>query len=312
MQPAQPEQPDPLVTKVIDDGQRLDRAVADWRGLPRAAVLRLLEYGAITCNGKTMRRSNKGDLLRAGDRLTLAGDYARGEAPLPDDAIGLDIVQAGDGWLIVNRPAGMPVRPHALDETGTVVNAVAARCPEMIGVGEGGLRSGVVHRLDTDTSGALLVATRQDAWERLRAVFAERRVEKRYLALVRGTPMEKGAARRDLRVASHQPARVEVEPEGKGRQDSRTCSLSWHLLERLGERASLIEVDLHTGFLHQIRAMMCDLGHPVIGDHTYGSDLSPIDAPRQMLHAKSLAFGDIRAEAPMPGDMQRLLKALCG
>lgn len=312
MQPAQPEQPDPLMTTIIEDGQRLDRAVADWRSLSRAAVLRLLEQGAITCNGKMMRRSNKGDLLRAGDRLTLAGDYAQGEAPLPDNAIGLDIVQEGDGWLVVNKPAGMPVRPHELDETGTVINAVAARCPEVIGVGEGGLRSGVVHRLDTDTSGTLLVATRQDAWERLRAAFAQHHIEKRYLALVQGTPAESGAVRRDLRVASHQPARVVVEPEGNGQNDARTCSLGWHLVEQVCERASLIEVDLHTGFLHQVRAMMSSLGHPVIGDRTYGSGQASIPAPRQMLHARSLAFEDTQAQAPMPDDMQRVLQTLRG
>ena len=294
------------------DGLRLDKAVARWRGLSRAAVWRLLDQGAVLCNGQALHRKHKGDILRVGDRLAILPAYAQGEMPMPDTTVVLNVLQQGEGWLVIDKSAGLPVRPHALDETGTVINAAVARYPEMLGVGEGGLRSGVVHRLDTDTSGTLLIATEQASWERLREAFSGHHITKRYLALVHGTPAETGDARRDLRIASHQPARVIVERAGCGQDDARTCSLGWRLVERLGDRASLIEVDLHTGFLHQVRAMMNALGHPVVGDRVYGSDAAPIDAPRQMLHAKSLAFESINAEAPVPADMQEVLQSLRG
>lgn len=312
MQPSQPAQPDPLTTTLEADGVRLDRAVADWRGLSRAAVLRLLDQGAVTLNGRAMRRSNKGDLLSVGDRISLDHAYAAGEAPVADHQIELTVLAQGDGWLVVDKPAGVPVRPHALDETGTVLNAIVAMHPEVVGVGEGGLRSGIVHRLDNDTSGALLLATQQDTWVHLREAFSEHRVNKRYLALVHGTIHESGTSCRDLRVASHQPARVVVEPEGSGGEGSRTCSLSWKVVERFGDQASLIDVDLHTGFLHQVRAMTSDLGHSVVGDPTYGRDTPSTNAPRQMLHAKSLAYEHIHAEAPIPEDMQLVLQSLRG
>eukprot|EP00752_Nemacystus_decipiens_P013611 g12069.t1 len=186
MQAEQPSQPDAVHTSIQIAGVRLDRAVADWRGVSRAAVIRLLDQGAVTCNGRVMARANKGDLLAAGDRLGLLVAFADGEAPRPDETISLDVLVRGDGYLVINKPAGMPVRPHALDETGTVLNAVVATHPEVVGVGEGGLRSGVVHRLDNDTSGTLLVATSQVAWDRFRVAFAEHDIEKRYVALVQG------------------------------------------------------------------------------------------------------------------------------
>ncbi|MEM9345320.1 MAG: RluA family pseudouridine synthase [Planctomycetota bacterium] len=310
MQPSEPAQPDRLATRVQADGVRLDRAVADWRGLSRAAVLRLLTHGAVTCNGRVMSRANKGDLLHAGDEIGLDSAFAGGETPQADASVGLGILQQGGGWLVVNKPAGMPVRPHSLDERGTVLNGVVAEYPEIIGVGEGGLRSGIVHRLDTDTSGALLIATRQDVWHELREAFSQHLITKQYLALVEGDIVDRGAASRDLRVATHQPAFVEVARTGSGAVDARSCSLAWHVIERFGDRASLVDVDLHTGFLHQARVMMADLGHPVIGDTVYGDTRASIAVPRQMLHASTLSYKEINAEAPLPIDMSHVRQAL--
>ena len=312
MQAPQPAQPERFLVPPQAEGDRLDRVVACWRGLSRAAVLRLLDHGAIACNGRAMSRKNKGDLLRGGEWLELLGVYTSGEVPLEDPARMLDLLAEGDGWLAVNKPAGTPVRPHALDETGAVLNAVVARSPQVVGVGEGGLRSGVVHRLDTDTSGAVLFATSQQAWDRLRLAFSEHRIEKRYIALVHGLPEEQGGARRDLSITTHKPARVKVEPEGAGGSDARLCSLGWRVVERFDDRASLIEVDLHTGFLHQVRAMMADLGHPVVGDRTYVKDTHGLTTPRQMLHAESLVFEEINAKAALPDDMVRVVEKLRG
>lgn len=312
MQPDQSSQPDPVWMTVEVVGTRLDRAVADWRGVSRAAVLRLLDQGALTRNGRVMRRANKGDVLALGDRIGLDAAYAMGEAPRADPSIELRILDQGEGWLVIDKPAGAPVRPHALDETGTILNALVARFPQIIGVGEGGLRCGVVHRLDNETSGTLLVATQQHAWDRLRRAFTEHHMEKRYLALVRGKIEDRGDARRHLRIATHQPARVQVDADGAQNRDARLCSLGWQVIERFGDRATLVEVDLHTGFLHQVRVMMADLGHPVVGDATYGNDTEHGQAPRQMLHAKSLRFESIQAEAPVPSDMQQVMRSLRG
>jgi len=312
MQPPESVQPDPLVTAVKTQGVRLDRAIADWRGLSRSAVLRLLDQAAVAVNGRAMKRGNKGDLLALGDRISLDPAYAAGEAPLADSRLAVTVLARGEGWLAVEKSAGVPVRPHVLDETGTVLNAVVAMHPEIVGVGEGGLRSGVVHRLDNDTSGVLLLATRHETWLVLRKAFSRRRIRKRYLALVDGAIDERGQSRRDLRIARHQPAHVVVEPEGEGTEGARTCSLGWTRVERFGERASLIEVDLHTGFLHQVRAMMNAMGHPVLGDRVYGRATTGTVAPRQMLHARSLGYDQIDARAPIPEDMQRVMQALRG
>lgn len=291
---------------------RLDRAVAQWRGLSRSAALRLLEAGAIRRNGRAVAAKDKGTLLVAGDLIEVDPRFARGEAPLPDPGLRIDVLTQAEGWLVVNKPAGVAVRPHKLDETGTVINAVAARCPSVVGVGEGGLRSGVVHRLDNDTSGALAVATEEVAWGRLRSAFAEHRVLKRYEALVLGSPPQQGTQQLRLRVTQHAPARVRVCGPDEDERDASDCSLSWRVLERFANHASHIEVDLHTGFLHQIRVMMAHLGWPVIGDQLYGPTQPAHTAPRQMLHARRLEVEGVVAQAPLPTDFVGVIQVLRG
>lgn len=303
--------PDPPLRLTIDARQqatRLDRAIADWRGLSRSAAHRLLDSGAVSRNGRRLKRADKGLLLQAGDKLELDPRFAGGEAVQPDATLQLEFLAQGPGWLAVNKPPGMPVRPHAIDETGTVLNAIAARRPEVHGVGEGGLRSGVVHRLDNETSGVLLVATEQSAWQRLRGRFAAHDTTKRYTTLVHGTPDETGSLTLRLRVAQHRPARVIVCDPYEAGIEARGCSLAWRVLERLGRHASLVEVDLHTGFLHQVRVSMAHLGCPVIGDAVYGEGHTHFDAPRQMLHASTLGFEDQTIEAPLPDDMQQVIR----
>ena len=191
-----------------------------------------------------------------------------------------------------------------------MLNAVVARHPEIQGVGEGGLRSGVAHRLDVDTSGALLFATREGTWQRLRAGFRERRVEKTYRAIVHGHPGS-GSALFGLVMARHRPARVRVvgERERESARGVRVGELSWRCLKCFGA-ASLVEVRPRTGFLHQIRATFAHLGHPVAGDRTYGAPADPSGAPRQMLHAARAAVDEIVAESPDPDDFAALCARL--
>jgi 23S rRNA pseudouridine1911/1915/1917 synthase len=301
-----------LAVETRHAGARLDRVVADWRGVSRAAVLRLLDAGALRVNGRAVTRKHKGEELNVGDTLELAAAYAGDEAPRPepDDGLRLDVLAAGAGWAAVNKPAGVAVRPHALGEVGTVLNAVVARWPQVVGVGEGGLRSGVVHRLDNDTSGALVVATEPAQWARLRRAFAEHRVAKRYAALLHADPPDAGESVRHLRVARHKPAHVQAVDNPADHNDARRCSLAWRVVERLGQGVCLVEVDLHTGFLHQVRAMMSGLGHPVLGDGQYGGGRPHHGAPRQMLHARSVSFEEVHARAPLPADFQAVLERL--
>ena len=188
----------------------------------------------------------------------------------------------------------------------TLLNAVLSRRPEIDGVGEGGLRSGVVHRLDVDTSGVQLFATRSETWQRLRLAFRSHRVDKVYLALVHGRVEEHGEARLWLSVLRHRPARVGVvEPENR---DARECGLRWRRRAVLGD-CSLLELRPDTGFLHQIRAMMQHLGHPLVGDTAYGAPPTA-GVERHMLHARSLRLDEIDVSAPEPQDFRRAREAL--
>lgn len=301
---------DPILTTLTGQvGQRLDVALRDGLGLSRSAALRLLEAGRVRVNERVVGGSQKGRLIGAGDMVTVQGPADEMEAPRPDPTLKLNVLAEGDGWLAVDKPAGVPVRPHHLDELGTVVNAVAALQPKIVGVGEGGLRSGVVHRLDTDTSGVLVVATSQAAWEHWRAGFAEHRTAKRYRALVTGRFEQAGRVERDLSMAGHRPARVRVNLPDAGPADARHCAMSIEVVEHLRD-ATLITVDLETGFLHQIRAMMASLGHAVLGDHDYGDDSVASAAPRQMLHAGRLALYLNSIESPVPKDMACCIEQL--
>ncbi len=219
----------------------------------------------------------------------------------------------------MDKPPGIAVHPLAEGETGTLLNAVVARFPKIQGVGEeGGLRSGVVHRLDTNTSGVMLFALDLPAWQRFRTAFAEHRIRKTYAAVVAGHPADQGRADFWLKVTRHRPAFVRrVEPRTAG---ARRCSLSWAVTQRHAH-ASLIEINLETGFLHQIRATFATLGHPVRGDPVYGPSSSqrPTPAPhlpgttqsssarpRMLLHAQTLRLDEIELYSPLPPEFAQV------
>ncbi len=240
------------------------------------------------------------ELIQAGTVVEVAGPVASASLPvLPDDGE-IEILHEGDGWLAINKRAGQPVHPLREGETGTVLNAVVGLRPEVQGVGESGLRSGIVHRLDVGTSGVLLVAWKQQAWELLREAFKTRAIVKRYLALVEGALEGEGRWEMDLRVAGHQPARVLAEPVSeRPHRESRRCDLVYRSLE-VGRHTTRVEVDLGTGFLHQIRAMMSAKRHPVVGDKLYGARL--MTRGRPMLHAAVVEVDGVRIEASLPAD----------
>lgn len=296
-----------------DEGKRLDVFLAERLALSRAQTRRLLERGAVTLDGRPAALDDKGTPLVSGARVDVAPFRAPEEqraVPDPATAERLPVLARGPGWLAVDKPAGMPVHPLREDERDTVLNAVAVWHPEIHGVGEAGLRSGVVHRLDVDTSGALLVATEQAVWERLRDAFASHAVEKRYLALVWGElPRDDfETVRVGLEVARHRPARVRVVDveTANVRRTVRIGELRFRRLEAL-EGATLLDVRPRTGFLHQIRATLAHLGHPVVGDRSYGPAEELRDVGRQLLHASRVELEEIRAESPLPADFERVL-----
>jgi len=295
-------------------GQRLDHVLAARLGIARRRVWRMLDAGQLTLNGQTRRKRDKGRALTAGDELGVT-PLAEAEALQPNEALSITELARGDDWLVVAKPAGTAVHPLTPDEHDTLLNAVVANHPEIAGVGEGGLRGGVVHRLDVATSGALLLALSEQHWQSLRKSFEAGRVTKVYHALVQGRIDEPARLQRHLRIARHRPARVEVRPaEANPPKDGRLCALSYRPIERFAQW-TLLEVHLETGFLHQIRAMLAAIGHPVRGDTRYSqrSDSShhhehpAPPPPRLMLHAHHLSIEAIEATCPWPDDFAKVI-----
>ncbi len=319
--PQEPERPGEDSTRALEvpasrGGERLDRFLASSLGISRARARELLEQGLVRDEGRLLGSRDKGSPVRPGARLEVVAFRAPedrriaqepgGEGrPWSDSPAVRAMLARGPGWLALDKRAGAPVHPLREGELGTVLSAVTARHPEVQGVGDAGLRSGVVHRLDVDTSGVLLVATEQAAWERLREAFRSHAVEKVYRAVVVGRLA--GGEREielPLAVTQHRPARVRVVA---GREGAFTASQRLRPLQELAG-ATLVEVRPRTGFLHQIRASLAHLGHPVAGDTAYGGEA--VAAPRQMLHAARLRFEEIEAESPDPDDFRSLVEAL--
>jgi 23S rRNA pseudouridine1911/1915/1917 synthase len=303
------------VTVDLDQaGKRLDRALAERLGISRARVRHLLEVGRVASAERVLSLSDKGLPTQSGDRFTISGSLrAEDEKPIPRPDLDLVIVAEGLGWLVVDKPSGCGVHPLRPDQDDTVLNSVVAHCPQIVGVGEGGLRSGVVHRLDVDTTGALVFAKDEMHWKRFRGAFAEHRVKKTYRALVAGNFEQARRVDLSLEITRHHPAHVAVVADG------RPCRQHVTPIESFAD-ATLVEVRLETGFLHQIRATMAHLDHPVIGDKEYGSGedrdpdeasspLEPMSVSRQMLHAARLSVDEISVDVPMPEDFRSVLES---
>lgn len=291
-------------------GRRVESLLADRLGVSRSQAHWYLSDGRVSVNGRRLTLKQKGLRIAAGDAVEVV--VAEHE-PVAEDDPAVRIVAEGDGWIAVDKPAGMPVHPLSPGERGTVLNTLLSRYPRMLGVGEGGLRSGVVHRLDLETSGVLVFATEQARWQRLREAFSGHAVEKIYHALL-SRPVPPGGEQREalhLAVTRHKPARVAV--VSNDHPGARLCTLRWRVSETFAT-AALAEVQLETGFLHQVRVTMAHLGRPLLGDRAYGGPMrvGAIEIPRVMLHARRLQFEDVVAEAPPPRDFAAVVGALRG
>jgi 23S rRNA pseudouridine1911/1915/1917 synthase len=294
------------VVNEAEAGARLDVFLAEVLGATRGQVRRLLAAGGVRVAERAVLLAAKGRLLAAGERVAVREPtLAAAATPEPEAEAPLVVLAEGPGWIALDKPAGVPVHPLAPGERGTLLNALLARHPEVSGVGEGGLRSGVVHRLDVDTSGVLLFATEERRWLELREAFRSHRVAKTYRALVHGRLAGHSRLVLQLAVLRHRPARVGVVEPGAGR--GRRTELAWRTLEEFAD-ATLVEVAPRTGFLHQIRASLAHLGHPVLGDVAYGAP--PGVAARHLLHAARVAVDDVAAESPDAADFAAALAAL--
>ena len=319
-----PEAPPRVLTvEPHEAGLRLDAFLAARLGTTRVAVRRLLAKGrarlADAAGAGARAASAKGARVAAGARVVVdAYTPAAEQRPRPAPELALRVLDEGPGWIAVDKPPGVAVHPLEEEEEGTLLGALVAAHPEMFGLGEGGLRSAVLHRLDVDTTGVVLFARDAATWTRLRDAFRVHRVRKRYRALVAGRPPDAARIEASLVVARHRPARVRVLEAAAAATDprARRARLALRTLERfetggaLGT-AALLEVDLETGFLHQIRASLAARGFPVLGDRVYAAGTpAGAAAPRQLLHAAHVAVDEIDVTSPDPPDLAAALAAL--
>ena len=235
----------------------------------------------------------------------------------PDSGIPLDVIYEDKDIIVLNKQAGISVHPSVNEPWGTLANALIARYPEIKNVGEDPLRPGIVHRLDKDTSGLLVVSKNQKTFEFLKKEWQEGRVIKKYLALIWGHPKEKGEIVSELaRSLKDFRKRMVVRPEKqKNKEVKGKMAITEYKVIKKFRDFSLIEVYPKTGRMHQIRVHFASLGHPVIGDKIYGkSREKPEGLTRQFLHAFYLKFslpaGPLAFEADLPDDLKQTLAKL--
>jgi 23S rRNA pseudouridine1911/1915/1917 synthase len=273
-------------------------------------VQALVTAGEVTLRGQ---RARPADRVQAGDEVTVRVPEAAPTSLAPE-AIPLDVVYEDADLLVVNKPAGLVVHPAPGHASGTLVNALLAHAPELAGgpatwsIG-GEQRPGIVHRLDKDTSGLMVVAKHERAQRFLAAQLKNREMDKRYLALVDGRPSaDSGTIDAPIARDPRHPQQMGVVPGG------RPAITHFHVLRRF-DRYALLECKPVTGRTHQIRVHLAAIGCPVAGDATYGRKPAALPLSRHFLHAARLTFrlvsGDERTfEAPLPDELTRLLDRL--
>ena len=291
------------------NNQRIDKGVAEFFGdLTRSYVKKLTDEGNILINGKKAKASSK---LLCGDRV---------EINLPDPEpvgaeaqdIPLDIVYEDDSLLVINKPRGMVVHPAAGNYDGTLVNALLAHCGSSLSTINGVIRPGIVHRLDKDTTGLLVAAKGDAAHLALSEQLKTRTLKRRYFALVHSNIKEDGGTvDKNLKRSPSDRGKIAVCTAGEGR----SAVTHYSVLERFG-RYTYINCDLDTGRTHQIRVHMRWLGHPIVGDKTYGVKNEEFNLVGQLLHAGKIGFIHPKSReymeftVPLPEDFEKVLTVL--
>jgi 23S rRNA pseudouridine1911/1915/1917 synthase len=274
-----------------DAGDRLDRYLAaQLPHLSRSRLQALIKAGHVTLDGKPVK---PGEKLRKGALVALTEPPAE-PALLEPEEIPLDILYEDADLLVINKPPGMVVHPAAGHSRHTLVHALLGHCVSLSGIG-GEQRPGIVHRLDKDTSGCLVVAKNDSAHAHLSRQFAGRSVTKIYLALVQGCFSGARSGSIEGQIGRHPVDRKKMAMLDRGGRSSRT---GWRVVQDLPGTGSVVECVLHTGRTHQIRVHLKHLGHPLLGDSLYAPRLAGA-FPRQMLHAWKLGFAHPRTGQPM-------------
>ena len=293
--------------QVSSPGGRLDLSLVDYTSdLSRTYIQRLIRKGLVQIDGIVVRKPSY---------PLEGGEWIEADIPEPEvsdlkpEAIPLDIVFENHEIMIVNKPAGMVVHPSAGHADGTLVNAALAHAPDIEGIG-GEIRPGVVHRLDKDTSGLIILAKTDSAHRFIQGQFKDRKVEKTYLALVHGTPpTQEGRIEAPIGRDLRNRKRMAILSPGRGR----SATTIYHTIQAYDEY-TLLEVQPITGRTHQIRLHLDFVGCPVVGDKLYGKRSSRRVIPRQFLHAYRIQFilpGETEPSefmTPLPEDLERFLR----
>ena len=293
------------------NGKRLDSALTQLmagESLSRMRVQALIDQGQVTQDGQPVTASRK---VKTGEAYRLTLPPPMPAQPLAQ-AIALDIIHEDDDLIVLNKPAGLVVHPAPGNRDRTLVNALLAHCgASLSGIG-GVARPGIVHRLDKDTSGLMVVAKHDLAHQKLSSQFADRSLSRTYQAVVWGLPLPRiGSIEAPIGRHARDRKRMGVTAKGKP-------ALTHYKVLKAYTKVSLVECKLSTGRTHQIRVHLAHLKHPVVGDGVYGGNRPGITFPRQALHAAELRFIHPRTgrerkfTAPLPADMMELIAGLAG
>ncbi len=290
-----------------ESGTRLDTYLAAiLDGISRSYIQKLISEQRILINSRPVKANYK---IKTADQVFVEIPDAAPIDILPEP-MDLDIVYEDGDMLIVNKPMGMVVHPAHGHYHGTLVNGLLAHCTDLSGI-NGKMRPGIVHRIDKDTSGLLMIAKNDMAHQHLAAQLKEHSTKRAYYALVQGV-LSEPAGLIDAPIGRHETERKKMAVNLKNGKEART---HYYVKERFA-RNTFIECRLETGRTHQIRVHMAYLGHPLVGDPLYGTRKSNLDFPGQALHAYALGFIHPRTEeplyfeAPLPQHFQTVLKEL--
>jgi 23S rRNA pseudouridine1911/1915/1917 synthase len=293
---------------VENGGVRIDRYLADQcSDLSRSYLQKLLKDQCVTVNGKTVKANYK---VEAGDEIRIELPELREAEILPED-IPLDILYEDEYLMVVNKPKGMVVHPAAGHTSGTLVNAIMWHCKDHLSGINGVMRPGIVHRIDKDTTGALLVCKDDVTHREIASQLKEHTIRRRYRAVVSGRIKEDEGVIEGP-IGRHNTDRKKMAINYKNGKDAVT---HYQVLERF-PNATYVECRLETGRTHQIRVHMASIGHPLLGDMVYGPQRNPYHLEGQALHAMILGFEHphfheyMEFTAPIPEYFEKLLRNL--
>lgn len=296
-----------LVVDEINKGKRLDSYISDnMDKISRSFAQKLIENQQVTINGKNEKASYK---VCAGDNIQVDVPEAQGTKLKAQD-IPVEVVYEDKDIIVVNKPKGMVVHPANGNPDGTLVNAILAMCKDSLsGIG-GEIRPGIVHRLDKDTSGLLIIAKNDEAHVKMSKQIQDRLVTKKYIALVKGV-VKDDEATIDMPIARSKVDRKKMAVDKDGKQ----AVTHFKVIKRY-KGYTLLEIKIDTGRTHQIRVHMAKIGYPVVGDMVYSNGKNEFGVEGQMLHAKSLEFSHpitgkkMHLEAQLPEYFKKVLEEL--